>query len=292
MTEDKHPPDQVDANDQLPDSALELEVFNKIVSALRALPKDAQPRVLRSALTFLGLADLLSEINRPSHFASSASNISTAMPGSFSEDRTPSPKEFMVEKKPVTDIERITCLAYYLTHYRGTPHFKTLDLSKLNTDAAQIKFSNASVAVDNATAAGLLVPAGKGNKQISAIGEVYVQALPDREAARDAIAHSRPRRRSRRGTPYAQTQPTTTAAQNPNGYRVGTLYDTLFTEGSRGFIARDELIRRVAKLTGKSEKVVGFAYQVLKNPNHPSNMRRSTVINEGDKVKLIPVSIL
>jgi hypothetical protein len=68
------------------------------------------------------------------------------------------------------------------------------------------------------------------------------------------------------------------------------LYETLFTEGNRGYITKDELIRKVAKMTGKPEKVVGYAYQVLKNPNHPSNMGRTTALNEADKVKLIPVS--
>ena len=56
------------------------------------------------------------------------------------------------------------------------------------------KFSNASVAVDNARAAGYLVPATKGNKQISAVGEKFVELLPDRDAAREVIRSFRPRR--------------------------------------------------------------------------------------------------
>ena len=106
----------------------------------------------------------------------------------FTEDRTLSPKEFLFEKRPQTDVERIACLAYYLAHYRGTEHFKTLDLSKLNTEAAQIKFSNPAVAVGNAGKAGLLVPSQKGNQQLSAAGEMFVQALPDRVAAREKLA--------------------------------------------------------------------------------------------------------
>jgi len=79
-------------------------------------------------------------------------------------------------------------------------NFKTLDISKLNTDAAQIKFSNAAQAVDNATKAGFLIGSVKGQKKISAIGELYVQALPDKAAAREAIAHGRPKRRVRNGS--------------------------------------------------------------------------------------------
>src|SRR5258708_40200224 len=40
-------------------------------------------------------------------------------------------KEFLLEKKPITDIERITCLAYYLRHFRNTNEFKTKDLTDL-----------------------------------------------------------------------------------------------------------------------------------------------------------------
>jgi hypothetical protein len=116
----------------------------------------------------------------------------------FSENRAISPKQFMLQKQPKTDVERIACLAYYLTHYRDTPHFKTLDLSKLNTEAAQIKFSNPAVVVDNATKQAYLVPATKGNKQVSALGEQFVLALPDRDKARDVMTSARPRRRSKR----------------------------------------------------------------------------------------------
>jgi hypothetical protein len=180
--------------------ASELEGFTQIVSAIQSLPEDAQMRVMKSVLTFLGWTDSIPKR------AEGGLQVTTQSPtnqSTFSDDRTPSAKTFMLEKRPITDIEKIACLAYYLTHYRATPHFKTLDLSKLNTEAAQVKFSNAAKAVDNATANGLLVQAGKGNKQISAMGELYVQALPDREAAKAAIAHARPRRKTKRGNSEA-----------------------------------------------------------------------------------------
>jgi hypothetical protein len=185
----------------------ELEAFTKVVAALHDLDNEGRIKLLRTVATFLGLDEFtarptaaiptvrhLAATSAPSSNAASAGNT-----GGFSEDRAMSPKEFLFDKRPIQDIERIACLAYYLTHYRDTPHFKTLDLSKLNTDAAQVKFSNAAQAVDNATKAGLLVPAAKGTKQISAQGELYVQALPDRAAAKDAIAHFRQRRKARRG---------------------------------------------------------------------------------------------
>jgi hypothetical protein len=171
----------------------ELSAFTKVAAAIQDLDPSVRPRFFRTLATFFGLESEV-PVSRPTT-TSRASNQSS----SFSEDRSLGPKEFMRAKIPQTDIERVISLAYYLTHYRGTPHFKTLDLSKLNTEAAQIKFSNAAQAVDNATKAGLLVPATKGQKQISALGELYVQALPDRQAARDAVSQARPKRGRPRG---------------------------------------------------------------------------------------------
>jgi hypothetical protein len=50
------------------------------------------------------------------------------------------------------------------------------------------------VAVDNARALGYLAPATSGNKQLSAAGERFVELLPDRDAAREAMQRFRPRR--------------------------------------------------------------------------------------------------
>jgi hypothetical protein len=170
----------------------DVEALSTIVSVLKQLDPKAQTRVLDSVQAFLGYES--QRRDRPP--ANAVTNqAATAGPGTdFSRDRTMSPKEFMRDKHPVTDVERSTCLAYYLAHYRRTPHFKTIDISTLNTEAAQPKFSNASVAVDNAAKLGYLVSATKGNKQISALGERFVELLPDREAARDAVRTYRPRR--------------------------------------------------------------------------------------------------
>jgi hypothetical protein len=184
-----------DSTDKEQDEAQEAETLSTVVRALQSLTPEARQRVLAAVSVFLGIP-LAGQHGRMS-VAPHISDTSTST-SKFSDDRTPHPKEFLYEKRPQTDLERIACLAYYLTHYRDTPHFKTLDLSKLNTEAAQLKFSNAANAVDNAAKAGFLVPASKGAKQLSALGELYVQALPDREAAREAIAHARPKKRTRR----------------------------------------------------------------------------------------------
>lgn len=175
----------------------EAAALNSLVSALTPLDQVARIRLLRTISTFFELtgADVYPEsptIQRGAVEAEFERN--GAAQSSFSENRSLSAKAFMIEKRPQQDTERIACLAYYLTHYRDQPTFKTLDLSKLNTEAAQIKLSNPTRAVDSAAAAHFLIPAGQGAKQLSAIGELYVQALPDRVAAKEAIASLKKKR--------------------------------------------------------------------------------------------------
>jgi len=104
-----------------------VEVLTKILNALKGLDPDAQKRTLQAVSTFLGISLVSYEINHVKR-SESDSNIKSS-DVSFSANRQITPKEFLRDKMPVTDVERITCLAYYLTHYRDTPHFKTLDLS-------------------------------------------------------------------------------------------------------------------------------------------------------------------
>jgi hypothetical protein len=173
----------------------EFEALQTVIAALQPLTPEARRRIFESAGTFLEIA---------SPRAAHRDQAVTTSPGvtrphqpDFSEDRAMGPKEFLLEKQPRTDVERVACLAYYLTHYRDMPHFKTLDLSKLNTEGAQPKFTNASNATNNAVKRGYLVSATKGQRQLSAAGEQFVQSLPDRDAARAAMANMRPRRQRR-----------------------------------------------------------------------------------------------
>lgn len=199
------------------ESANDLDALTRIISALRPLEREEQLRALRAVILFLGLNVELAEAGAPrSGLARTyAEPNSLPNPGSFSEDRALSPKEFLRDKMPSSDIERIACLGYYLTHYRETPHFKTVDVSSLNTEAAQPKFGNASMAVDNASKAGLLVQAVKGAKQVSAIGEHYVQLLPDRDAARDYLKSANLRKRPRRTVKKATQGPASSSPVPP-----------------------------------------------------------------------------
>lgn len=185
-----------------------VQALTTILSALEGLDTETQKRTLQAVITFL---DIPLTTNTGGHHKShenkySESNTNSRDNGSSSENRAMSPKEFLREKAPVTDIERIACLGFYLTHYRDTPHFKTNDLSNLNIEAAQPKLSNAAFAVVNATNAGYLVQANKGSKQISAAGELFVQALPDRDAAKATMASMRIKRKGKKNNKNASTK--------------------------------------------------------------------------------------
>ena len=178
----------------------DFEAAQDIAIILRDRDKDEQERILRWVSESLQLPS--SAVGPPRHntvsFLSGPPDVQNIATNdrklSFADRETLSPKAFLHEKQPVTGIERVACLAYYLAYYRDTPHFKTIDISKLNTEAAQLKFANPTQSLKDAIGGGLIVPAGKGTRQISAIGERFVDALPDREGAKAVLHRKRPRR--------------------------------------------------------------------------------------------------
>jgi hypothetical protein len=112
----------------------------EILPTFQRLSPNERARLLQTIATFFGIEGRTNVQATESARREITGSVSESN-GSFSQDRSISPKEFIVQKDPRTDIERVACLAYYLTHYRDMPHFKTIDLSKLNTEAAQPKFS-------------------------------------------------------------------------------------------------------------------------------------------------------
>jgi len=176
--------------------SVDLQVLTEVLTALKKMDHEGQERMIQTVCTFLKLTPALKRSE--SHAQSSSASHAFSKPGSFSEDRSMSAKDFMMDKQPRTDVEKVACLGYYLTHYSNTPHFQTVDISRLNTEAAQVKFSNAAFSVSNAVQSGYLAAAPNGKKQLSAGGERFVQALPDRDAAKKVMDSLRPRRSSRK----------------------------------------------------------------------------------------------
>lgn len=182
--------------------ASEQEIYSEvqnIISSLLKFDTDSRLRIHKTVGTFFGFEDSYHNAGRGDGLQGMRKD-DPREPHFSTHEEPPSPKDFLYQKRPNTDVDRVACLAYYLTRFRDTPHFKTVDISKLNTEAAQIKFSNPSHAVSNAIRSGLLADAAKGTKQLSAYGERYVDALPDRTAAKEVISTRRARRPRRRLT--------------------------------------------------------------------------------------------
>ena len=96
-----------------------------------------------------------------------------------------------------------------------------------------------------------------------------------------------PKRKASTTKAPAKPVAVSTTASPDQVYRPSSMYGVLFAEGSREYIAKDALITKVAELTGKSDKVIGYAFQVLKARNHRSNRGRSALIEENGLVKFV-----
>jgi hypothetical protein len=178
-------------------SADEAATLQDMISALSEHDEGTRVRLLRTVETFFGVSGsaAVQYPDRPDHVSVRQSPDTASR--DFSDHPDISPKDFLFEKRPQTDVERVVCLAYYLAHYRDKRHFQTLEVSKLNTEAAQPKFSNPAQAVANSIKCGYLAQASKGLRQLSTAGERFVQALPDREAAKATMKRLRLRRNTK-----------------------------------------------------------------------------------------------
>ena len=140
----------------------EVEALAVILEALNNLDEEKREFVYRTAGERFGI--------RVSKGAS-RNDLSSRENDELDGDEI-SPKQFMHDKMPKTDVEKIACIAFYLTHYRDTPIFKTKEVTDLSREAAQPKMSNPSQAMKNATyLSHFLASAEKGAKQITALGE-------------------------------------------------------------------------------------------------------------------------
>lgn len=172
----------------------ELDALNEVLSALSALANDEDRRwVLDTAASRYGVSASGQEPQQRERKA----NSGEASGAGDSAQRTP--KEFLRLKAPTSDVQRVACLAYYLTHSRQTAEFKAADLSKLNTDAAGPGI-NMPRAVNNATyQSKYLTTAGSGGrKQITSLGEDVVTSLPDQQAVREAELKAGKKKRKKR----------------------------------------------------------------------------------------------
>ncbi|MEJ3747894.1 hypothetical protein WEI85_31960 [Actinomycetes bacterium KLBMP 9797] len=188
------------------DPTVELEATKAALQALQPLDKEQAGRALRWLGEVLDVS-----LQPPVPFVASSVPVTSSAvtseppypptygqnPSTAGYGEPPSPEEFLALKRPKSNAEKVACLGFYLSEYRGTTHFRTTDIVSLNTEAAQPRMQNAGRDLDNAErSSGYLAAAGSGKKQISARGKALVRALPNREAV-DAALGEHPIRRRR-----------------------------------------------------------------------------------------------
>ncbi len=174
------------------------DAVQSVLDNLLDFDKQTRQRILRTVATFFDIDPSYPTNSQVINTSDRSVSTTATREHRFGTPEEISPKDFLYQKQPKTDLDRVACLAYYLTHFRNSTHFKTVDISKLNTEAAQMKFSNAAYSLANAANAGLLASAGKGKKQLSALGEKYVEALPDYQIAREIKSRLRRKRTNKK----------------------------------------------------------------------------------------------
>lgn len=162
----------------------EFDILRGVHAQLMTLPPNARRRSIIWLIDALQIEDI--DLVTPNSAIGQPPQV-PPISASVHADPTPSPRDFMSQKKPRSQVERIACLAYYLLKFRGIQSVRSIELSGLNLEAAGQKFGNISRDIDNADRQnGFIVTAGTGAKQLTARGEAVVEALPDREAVKRA----------------------------------------------------------------------------------------------------------
>jgi hypothetical protein len=183
----------------------ELEAVKTIINALIDLDDEARGFVLKTVSARIGISISLNptaEVHQHSPQTSTTVRKPALQLGSSSTANEQTPEAFLTGKKPRSEVQRVACLAFYLTDFKGQKQFKTKDLVQLNSDAGQARMSNASTTVANAEKSGYITLVGKGLKQITTFGKDIVNALPDEEAVKTLMARRRkPRRRKAKNAP-------------------------------------------------------------------------------------------
>jgi len=86
-------------------------------------------------------------------------------------------KNFIAEKSPRSDVERILCLGFCLAELCGLHEFSYSDLRRLNDDLGLRRLSNPWLAARKARARGLVAYAGGQKMSLTADGKAVVDLL-------------------------------------------------------------------------------------------------------------------
>ena len=166
-----------------------LKAIEVIVKELQKLDEGDRPDVISFALKQVGLTPP-TNLNSPQ----SDSNIAG---GSQSTGLDMSMADFVKNKSPKNEYQRVAVIAYYREYKQSKKEFKNAEMSQANTqEARQPKISNITDVVTKARDRYkfLTKGAGRATRQLSTQGADIVNALPDQEAVKKLIASAKSRK--------------------------------------------------------------------------------------------------
>src|SRR5687767_8193374 len=109
----------------------DIDALGKVLTALSSLDAAAQQWVLNTAA---------GRLNVPTTSVPAATGGSIPKPPGVtlpnSDVKSLSAKEFLRQKSPKSDVDRVACLAFYLTYARDVSAFSSRDLTVVNTESA------------------------------------------------------------------------------------------------------------------------------------------------------------
>lgn len=166
------------------------QILKKVIELLSPLKENQRRFVLVSAAAWLGDSDMLHSTLLNEDIETKHLNI----------------QDFVFSKKTQSDAEAVAVLAYYLSEFRKQDTFKTADLDALNKEAATGQtFGNITKTVNNATQRNkYFAMVGKGQKKITPLGKMIVEALPDDEKVKALIKKYKPRSKRRKTTNHSE----------------------------------------------------------------------------------------
>ncbi|MCI0618560.1 hypothetical protein L0244_36745 [bacterium] len=166
-----------------------LKAIEVIVTELKKLDEDDRPDVISFALKQVGLTT-------PTNLNSSQSDSNIAG-GSQSAGLDMNMADFVKNKSPKNEYQRVAVIAYYREYKQNKKEFKNAEMSQANTqEARQPKISNITDVVTKARDRYkfLTKGTGKATHQLSTHGADIVNALPDQESVKKLIAGAKSRK--------------------------------------------------------------------------------------------------
>ncbi|MBI2635136.1 MAG: hypothetical protein HYW79_01165 [Parcubacteria group bacterium] len=166
-----------------------LKAIEVIVKELQKLDESDRPDVISFALKQVGLTP-------PTNLNSPQSDSSIAG-GSQSAGLDTSMADFVKNKNPKNEYQRVAVIAYYREYKQNRKEFKNAEMSQANTqEARQPKISNITDVVTKARDRYkfLTKGTGKATHQLSTHGADIVNALPDQESVKKLIAGAKSRK--------------------------------------------------------------------------------------------------